>query len=53
MLSHLPHVDILRTHHYVKELRDAFKLRRNLHAFLLRHDYAEWVVSSFYHQIQS
>ena len=50
---HLPHVRILRTHHRGKERREAFNPWRNLHDILCPHDYAERLVSSFAHQIQS
>ena len=41
------------THHYGKECHKEFKRRGNLHDVLFHRDYAEWVVSSFAHQIQS
>ena len=48
-----PHVCILGTHHFVKERRDEFKIWGNLHDVLCFRDYAEQVVASFSHQIQS
>ena len=53
MEFHLAHALILGTHHYGKEFRKAFKRRLDLHGVLCRCYYAEWVVSSFAHQIQS
>ena len=50
---HLPHVCIRGIHHFVKELLKEFKLRGNLHDILCCRDYAEQVVYSFSHQIQS
>ena len=50
---HLPPVRILRTNHCSEMQRTAFK-RRELFQYVLFHcDYAERVVSSFSHQIQS
>ena len=50
---HLPHVRILGNHHSGKDIREAFKIRVNLHDILCRRDYVYRVVSSFEHQIQS
>ena len=49
----LPHVHILGSHHCGKEQCDALKRRGNLHGFFFHSDYAERLLSSFYHQTQS
>ena len=53
LVFHLLHVSILITHHCGKEWRESFKLRVNLHDVLCCIYYAERIVSSFSHQIQS
>ena len=50
---YFPRVNIIGTHHYRKELLDALKLQDKLHDVLFWCGYAEWVVYSFAHQIQS
>ena len=50
---YFPHVRIIGTHHRGKECREEFKLWGNIHEVLCCSDYAEWIVSSFTHQIQS
>ena len=47
MPFHFPHVRILGTHHYGKELFEAFKHQVDLHGDLCWHDYAELVVYIF------
>ena len=49
----LPRVRILKTRHCGKEQLEVFKCQGNLYAFSCHIDYAEQVVSSFAHQIQS
>ena len=48
----LPRVYILGTHNCVKELREKFKCRGNLHDVLCWSEYSEWVVSVFSFLIQ-
>ena len=50
---HFPHVRILGTHHCGKERCEAFKCRRKQHDVVCRNNYAERIVSSSAHQIQS
>ena len=50
---HLPHVRILDTNHYGEMRRTAFKRRELFQDVLCRRDYAERVVASFSHKIQS
>ena len=50
---HLPHVHILGTNHCGAIRRKAFKLRELFQDVLCCRDYADRVVASFYHQIQS
>ena len=50
---HLPHVHILGTNHFGTMQRTAFKRRELFQDFLCPRNYAERVVSSFSHQIQS
>ena len=49
----LPHVRILGTNHYGNTLHEAFKRRSAKQDVLCRRYYAEIVVPSFAHQIQS
>ena len=50
---HLPHIHILGTKHCGNTHREAFKRRIANKYVLCRRDYAEIVVASFSHQIQS
>ena len=50
---HLPHVHIIGTNHCGEMRRTAFKRRELFQDVLLRRDYAERLVPSFAHQIQS
>ena len=50
---HFPHVHIIGTHHRGKEHHESFRRSRKHHDALCRSDCAEWIVSSFTHQIQS
>ena len=50
---HLPHVRILGTNHCGKMRHTAFKRRELFQDVICRRDYAERVVASFDHQIQS
>ena len=50
---HLPHVLILGTNHCGVMKITAFKRCELFQDFLCRRDYAERVVASFFHQIQS
>ena len=53
LACHLPHVHILGTNHCGNTLCEAFKHRSANQDVLCCHDYAERVVDSFVHQIQS
>ena len=50
---HLPHVHILGTHKCGNTCQEAFKFRSDFQDVLCRCGYAEHVVYSFEHQIQS
>ena len=50
---HLRHVCILDTNHCGEMLRTAFKQRELFQDVICRHDYAERLIASFAHQIQS
>ena len=50
---HLPHVLIIGTHHCGKEHREEFKCRIKQHDILCQRDYAERILSSFPHKLQS
>ena len=49
----ITHVQILVTNNCGDSRRNAFKSRKSVQDVLFRHDYAEGVVASFAHQIQS
>ena len=53
MEFNLPNVHIFDTNHGGDALRTAFKRRKKLQDMLCRRDYAERVVASFAHKIQS
>ena len=50
---HLPYVRIIGTHHCGNTRQEAFKRSSVFQYVLFHHDYAERVVASFSHQIQS
>ena len=50
---HLKYLHILGTLHCVNSLQDEFKRRAVYHSVLCCQDYAEHVLASFAHQIQS
>ena len=50
---HIPYVKILGTGHCGESCRTEFKRRESFKDVLCRRDYAERVVASFAHQIQS
>ena len=50
---HFPHVIILGTHNCSKERRETLKRMIKQHDILCQSDYAERILSSFDHQIQS
>ena len=53
LVFHITHVHILATNHSGDSRRIAFKRRKSFQNVLCWHDYAEGVVASFTHQIQS
>ena len=53
LVLHIPHVQILGTNHCGDSRRTAFKCHESFQDVLSRRDYAERVVASFPHQIQS
>ena len=53
LVFHIPHVQILGTNHCDKSCWTAFKLRESFQDALCCRDYAERLVASFPHQIQS
>ena len=50
---HLPHVQIIGTHHCGNTLREEFKRCESYQNVLCCRDYAEHAVDSFAHQIKS
>ena len=53
MAFHIPHVQILGKNHCGDSLRTALKLRESFQYMVYLRDYADRVVASFPHQIQS
>ena len=53
MVSHLPHLHILGTHHCGKEYSEAFRCRGFYQDLTCCHDYEESLVEIFSNQIQS
>ena len=53
LLFHIPHIQILGKNHCGDSRQTAFKRRKSFQNVLCRRDYAERVVASFAHQIQS
>ena len=53
LVFHLPHVQILGTNQCGESCQTAFKRRKSFQDVLCRRDYADRVVASFSHQIQS
>ena len=53
MAFHIPHVQILGTNHCGYSRQTAFKRRESFRYVLCHRDYAERLVASFSHQIQS
>ena len=53
LVFHIPRVQILGTNHYGDSRRNSFKRCKSFQDVLCRRDYAERVVASFSHQIQS
>ena len=49
----IPHVQILGTNHCGNSCQTEFKIRKSFQDVLCCHDYAERVVASYSHQIQS